>query len=314
MSDKVVISCRQMHQVLAHVRSGLDAAGYELVIPELTGQHLDEADLLRILPGCVGIIAGDDRLTARVIDGAPGLRAISKWGVGMDAIDVQHANRRGIAVTNTPGMFDDEVADVALGYLILLARQLHRVDADVRQGCWSKPAGRSLAGMTVGVVGLGGIGSAFVRRALVLGMTVVACDPASEARHRAGRLGIDLVGLDELVMGADVVSLMAPLTASTRHLLNADLLSRMRPGSWIVNTARGPLIDQEALVGALRAGHIAAAALDVFEDEPLPREHPLTTMANVVLGSHNGSNTHEANLRTSHAAARNLLRSLGETG
>lgn len=301
-----------MQQVLAQVRGVLDSAGLELVVPKLTSQHLEEDELLRILPGCVGIVAGDDRLTARVIDSAPELRAISKWGVGVDAIDVRHADQRGIAVTNTPGMFDDEVADVALGYLILLARHLHRIHADVSEGGWSKPVGRSLAGMSVGVVGLGGIGSAFVRRALVLGMAVVACDPAAEARQRATHLGIDLVDLDDLVASADVISLMAPLTVSTHHLLNADRLGRMKAGSWIVNTARGPLVDQVALVGALRSGHIAAAALDVFEDEPLSRDHPLIGMENVVLGSHNASNTHQANLRTSRAAAQNLVRSLGK--
>jgi D-3-phosphoglycerate dehydrogenase len=301
-----------MQQVLGQVRSVLDDAGLELVVPQFTSQHLNEEELLGLLPGCIGIIAGDDQLTARVMVRVPELRTISKWGVGVDAIDVGYARGQGISVTNTPGMFDDEVADVALGYLLLLARQLHRIDADVRAGRWSKPAGRSLAGMSVGVVGLGGIGSAFARRALVLGMTVIACDPASEARHRASQLGIDLVSLDDLVRQADVVSLMAPLTPLTRHLLDADRLSRMKPGSYLVNTARGPLIDQDALVNALRSGHISAAALDVFEEEPLPSDHPLTRLENVVLGSHNASNTHEANLRTSRLAALNLLRSLGK--
>jgi D-3-phosphoglycerate dehydrogenase len=258
------------------------------------------------------MVAGDDHLTRTVLERAERLRVISKWGVGTDAIDLAAASELGIRVTNTPGMFGDEVADVAIGFLILLARRLHQTDRAVRAGEWAKPEGVSLAGRTMGVIGLGDIGRAVARRALAMGMRTIGAEVDPTNRDRAESLGVEVVQRDQLLAESDVVSLNVPLTPETRHLLNAETLGRMKRGAWIINTARGGLIDEPALVDALRNGQIGAAGLDVFEVEPLPPESPLRAFDQLVLGSHNGSNTLEAGYRTSERAIDNLIRGLDE--
>lgn len=309
--ETILISCLQLQESLDEHRARLDARGARLVVPPVE-QQLTEAELLEIAPDVDGIVAGDDELTRAVLERAPRLRVISKWGIGLDAIDLEAARELGIRVTNTPGVFGDEVADVAFGYLLMLARHLHVVDRDVRAGIWSKPPGVSLAGRTLGVIGLGDIGHALARRGLAVGMRVlgVELDPA---RVAAGEdLGVDVTDLVTLLREADAVSLNCPLTAQTRHILDASALASMRRGAWIINTARGPLIDEAALVSALASGQIGAAALDVFEVEPLPADSPLRGFNQVILGSHNASHTVEAGRRTSKLAIDNLIRGLDE--
>jgi D-3-phosphoglycerate dehydrogenase len=249
-------------------------------------------------------------MTRAALQHADRLKVISKWGVGVDNIDLAAAEELGIRVTNTPGMFGDEVADVAIGYLILLARHLHRVDRDVRDGQWPKPEGVSLAGRTMGVVGLGHIGQAVAKRAQAMGMQVMGTDVSTESAAVAERSGVKIVDLSELLREADVVSLNSPLTAENRHMINESTLATMKPGAWIVNTARGGLIDEDALVSALESGQVGAAALDVFEIEPLPARSPLRRIPQVILGAHNGSNTADAVHRTSVRAIDNLIAGL----
>jgi D-3-phosphoglycerate dehydrogenase len=273
-------------------------------------QQLSEGELLKIIDQYEGVIAGDDEFTERVIDKATHLRAISKWGVGIDNIDLVAAGRRGIRVTNTPGTFADEVADVAVGYLVLLARQLHRIDAGVRSGEWPKIEGISLAGKALTIVGLGSIGTALARRAHAMGMVVTGFEIADAQRDAARALGVEIRDLDAALRSADFVSLNCPLTPENRHMLSAPQFDEMRRGVFLVNTARGPLIDEGALVRALETGQVAGAALDVFEDEPLPSTSPLRQFDNVILGAHNSSNTAEAARRVSDLAVQNLLDSL----
>ena len=311
MNERILISCIQLQRTLDDHRSRLDARGAELILPTI-GQQLSEVELLELIPGVDGMIAGDDHVTRAVLERADRLKIVSKWGVGTDAIDLPAAAELGIRVTNTPGMFGDEVADVAIGYLIMLARQLHRTDRAVRAGEWAKPDGTSLAGRSLGVVGLGHIGRAVARRALAMGMRVLGADidPASQAI--AAQLGVEVVGLDSLLAQSQVVSLNAPLTPGSRHLLNAGTLAALPRGAWVINTARGGLIDEAALIEALGTGQVGAAALDVFEVEPLPMSSPLRQFEQVILGSHNASNTIEARRRTSELAIDNLLRGLDE--
>ncbi len=309
--ETILISCVQLQRSLAEHRASLDERGARLLTPPVV-QQLTEAELLEIVPEIDGVGAGDDELSRTVLEHAPRLRIISKWGIGIDAIDLDAARELGIRVTNTPGVFGDEVADVALGYLLMLARQLHVIDRGVRSGGWPKPVGTSLAGRTLGVVGLGDIGLAVGRRGLAVGMRVIGVETDPDRAAAAAAAGIGVGDLDTTLREADVVSLNCPLTPATWHILNAERIRSMRPGAWIVNTARGPLIDEAALVAALESGHIAAAALDVFEVEPLPADSRLRTMDQVILGSHNGSNTAEAVHRTSVRAIDNLIRGLDE--
>ena len=309
--ETIVISCVQLQESLSEHRAPFDARGARLIVPPVV-QQLSEAELLAIIPDVDGIVAGDDQLTRPVLERAGRLRIISKWGIGTDAIDLDAARELGIRVTNTPGMFGDEVADVALGYLILLARQLHVVDRDVRAGRWSKPSGTSLAGRTLGVVGLGDIGLAVARRGLAIGMHVLGVELDTARAAAAAESGVQVSDLATLLQTADAVSLNCPLTPQTRHMMDASRLASMRRGAWIINTARGALIDEVALVAALESGQIGAAALDVFEMEPLPADSPLRSFDQVVLGSHNGSHTVEAGHRTSELAIDNLIRGLDE--
>ena len=158
MGERILVSCIQMQMALPHHRDRLEALGLELVVPVINGQQLIEEDLLQIMPKIDGVIAGDDHFTAKVLEASPRLKVLSKWGVGTDSIDQMAASRLGIIVTNTPGVFGDEVADMALGYVLLLARRQHQIDADVRAGAWPKVEGQSLRGQTAVVVGLGSIG------------------------------------------------------------------------------------------------------------------------------------------------------------
>jgi D-3-phosphoglycerate dehydrogenase len=309
---RVLLTCPQMQANFAEHADRLAAAGLECDLPPVV-QALSESELLEIIDRYDGMVAGDDEITAAVLEkgAAHRLKVISKWGVGVDGIDLVAARRLGIAVTNCPGAFDAEVADVCVGHLVLLARGLHVVDAMIREGSWHKVLGTSLNGATIGIVGLGGIGRALAKRVLAMEMTVLGYDPVAASQEAAAALGVRIVELDELLRSVDYLSLNCPLTADNRHLLNRDSLATVKPGLRIVNTGRGPLIDEAALVEALQDGRVAGAALDVFEVEPLPMGSPLRTLPQVILGSHNSSNTAEAGARTSRTAVDNLLRELG---
>lgn len=308
---RVLISCPQLQRTIEEHREWLTREGIEVLLPPVL-QQLSEAELMELLPSVDGMIAGDDPLTANVLAGADRLRVISKWGVGVDNIDVRAADEMGIRVTNTPGMFGDEVADVVIGYLILLARQLHRIDDRVRSGEWTKIEGVSLAGRTLGIVGLGAIGQAVARRAIAMRMQVIGSEIIDTNAAAASQMGVRILERADLFREADVVSLNCPLTEDNYHMIDAAALLTMRRGAWIINTARGPLIDEAALAEALTTGQIGATALDVFETEPLPSQSPLRRFGNVILGAHNSSNTAEAVRRTSLRAIENLLQGLAE--
>ncbi len=311
MNERILISCVQLQRSLADHRRRLDERRAVLIVPPVT-QQLREPELLELIGGVDGMIAGDDHVTRAVLERADRLRIVSKWGVGTDAIDLAAAAELGIRVTNTPGMFGEEVADVVIGYLVLLARRLHETDRAVRAGGWPKPEGVSIAGRTMGVVGLGHVGRAVAARALAMSMRVLGFEIDAANRATATQAGVEVVSLESLLAESDVVSLNAPLTPDTRHLLNPATLGRLKPGAWIINTARGGLIDEAALTAALASGQVGAAALDVFEVEPLPIDSQLRGFAQVILGSHNASNTVEAGRRTSERAIDNLIRGLDE--
>ena len=308
---RIAITCLQLIRDLDDVRAATEEAGLEIRAPEVRGQHLEGDALVEAVEGCAGVVAGDDRFTAAVLARLPGLRVISKWGIGLDGIDLEAAAARGIAVTNTPGAFDDEVADVAMAYTIMLLRGLGAVHDGVRRGEWPKPAGRSARGLRMGIVGLGGIGRALARRAAAAGMETIGTDPAPESRAAAEAAGTAVAPLDAVLSTSDVVSLHCPLAPDTRHLLNARRLAAMKPGAFVVNTGRGGLIDTTALAAALRSGRLAGAALDVLEEEPPSPSNPMLHAGNVILGSHNASNTLEASARVHRRALANLARALG---
>lgn len=308
---RVGITCIQLIRDLERFREVLEEAGFELVVPEITGQHLEGDSLVDALEGCVGVIAGDDRFDAGVLRRLPDLRSIAKWGIGVDGIDFDAAATAGIEVMNTPGEFADEVADVTIGYVIMLARGLHLIDRGVRRGLWPKPAGRSLSALRMGVVGLGSIGRAVASRAVFLGMEVAGSDPSQESAEAAAGLGVDVVAFADLLAACDVFAVTAPHNVSTHHLLDRSAFAAMRTGALLVNTGRGPVVDTEALAEALAAGIVTGAAVDVLEEEPPGPDHPLRGFDQVIFGSHNASNTLEASDRVHRRAIRNLAASMG---
>jgi D-3-phosphoglycerate dehydrogenase len=304
---KVAVTCIQLLRDLDAHRRPLDDLGWQIVTPEVPGQHLEGADLVSAMSGCVGVVAGDDKFSADVIGALPDLHVISKWGIGIDGIDLVAARERQIVVRNTPGMFDDEVADVTMAYITMLARGLAFVDRGIRGGAWPKPAGRSLRGLTLGIIGLGGIGRAVARRGAVAGMRLVGVDPSPESRAAAAEAGVEPCELDRLLASSDVISVNCPLNAATHHLLDGAAFSAMKHGVFVVNTGRGGVVDTDALVAALASGRVGGAAVDVLEIEPVPAESPLKDFENVIFGSHNASNTLEASARTHAIAIANLI-------
>jgi phosphoglycerate dehydrogenase-like enzyme len=310
---KIAVTCLQLIRDLDQHRARLEDAGLSVSVPVIVGQRLVGDDLAAAIDGCVGVIAGDDRFTADVLDRCPALRVISKWGIGIDGIDLAVAAARGITVTNTPGVFDDEVADVAVGYIVMLARHLHLIDRGVHGGSWPKLPGTSLRGATLGIVGLGGIGRAVAVRAAAAGMIVCGSDPSPESAVAAATIGVSIVPFDDLLAASDFVSVNCPLTSETFHLFDAGAFARMKPGAYVVNTGRGAVVATDDLVAALDTGRLAGAALDVIEEEPPSTGSVLLGRPDVILGSHNASNTLQASARVHVLAIDNLIRGLGVT-
>ena len=311
-APRILITCRQMQVSMHAVEARLNSLGVEWDCPEIPGQQFSAEQLIPIIGQYDAMVAGDDEVSEAVLRaGLPRLRTVAKWGIGVDGIDLVAAAALGIEVTNTPGMFDDEVADVAFGYILGLYRGLHLVDRAVRAGRWIKYEGRSTRGNTLGIVGLGGTGRALAIRGQALGMRVVGTEPSPANAELAAEIGVEVTTLDEVVAVADVVSLHCPLTPETSGMISAAVIERMKPGAFLVNTSRGRVVEEAAVIAALQRGHLGGAALDVFEVEPLPADSPLRGFDNVILGAHNGSNTSEAVLRTSERAISNALTSLG---
>ena len=309
MKWNVLITCPQLQRTINLYRAFFAEHGIEIELPHVV-QKLSESQLLEIIDRFDGVIAGDDEFTARVLEKGKRLKVITKWGVGMDAIDLEAAKRLGIRVYNTPDVFSDEVADVVMGYIILLARQLHKLDQSVRNGGWMKIQGVSLRGKTLGVIGVGSIGRAVVRRAVATGMSVVGYDIAPIPALFVRETGLRPVEFEELLQTSDFISLNCSLTSSNWHMLGPREFALVKTGVYIVNTSRGALIDESSLIKALREGKVAGAALDVFEEEPLSLNSPLRQFENCIFGAHNSSNTHEAVMRVNELAIRNLLEGL----
>lgn len=310
MSLHALISCTHLQREMHRYHDQFAERGITYDCPDFA-QQLTEDELLNIIERYDGVIAGDDELTAKVIARGEKLQVIAKWGIGMDGIAIDAARERGIEVCNTPDLLSEEVADVAIGYAIMLARELHKIDQAVRAGEWYKPRGISLGEKTIGLIGAGGIGRAVLRRAHIMGMELLASDPAPLPDEFVKQTGVEQVALDVLLERADFVVLTCALTPHNRHMLSTEQFACMKPGSYLVNVARGPLIDEPALIESLKDNRFTGVALDVFEEEPLAGDHPLRQFDNCIFGSHNSSNTIDAVLRVNEAAIANLFKGLG---
>jgi glyoxylate reductase len=278
-----------------------------------TEARLPRAELLELVAGADAVLTLlHDRVDGELLDAAgAGLRCVANVAVGYDNVDMEAAAGRGVAVTNTPGVLDDATADLTIGLILSASRRLGEGERLIRSGApwaWSMSfmLGHDLRGKLLGIVGLGAIGQRVAERARAFGMRIAYC-----RRHEAdpgvvAELGAERMPLEELLGAADVLSLHCPLTEETRHLLSAERLASMKPGAILVNAARGPIVDEAALVEALRGGSLGAAALDVYEDEP--RVHPgLLELENVTLVPHLGSATVETRAAMAELAAANAI-------
>jgi phosphoglycerate dehydrogenase-like enzyme len=269
------------------------------------GRPLEPVELRDAIADVDGVIAGVDRFDAGVIDSASRLRVIARHGVGTDGVDLAAAARRGIVVTNTPGANAEAVAELAIGLMFALARRIPEGDRRVRAGAYGPLPGVQLAGRTVGLLGMGRIGTAVARRAAALGCTVVGFDPAV-ADEQILRAGATPSSQDQVVGTADFLSLHVPVTDDTRDMVDAAFLSRMKDGAFLVNTARGELVMEDALVEALES-RLAGAALDALRDEPPPRDNPLLARDDVIVTPHTGADTGEARAAMGRLALDDLL-------
>ncbi|WP_461866306.1 D-2-hydroxyacid dehydrogenase [Thermococcus sp.] len=280
-------------------------AGFEVLYEE----YPDEEKLVKLVKDVEAIIVrSKPKVTRKVIENAPKLKVIGRAGVGLDNIDLEAAKERGIKVVNSPAASSRSVAELAVALMFNVARKIAFADRKMREGVWAKKQclGMELEGKTLGIVGFGRIGYQIAKIAKAIGMNLLLYDPYPNF-ERAKEVGGKFVELDELLKESDVITLHVPLLDSTYHLINEERLRLMKSTAILINAARGAVVDTEALVKALKEGWIAGAALDVFEEEPLPRDHPLTKLDNVVLTPHIGASTVEAQMRAGVQVAEQIV-------
>jgi D-3-phosphoglycerate dehydrogenase len=313
MKQRVLVTAPYMQPVLDRFRPQFEAQGIEvegLVVEE----RLGEEALLALVPEFDGVICGDDQFTDRVLAAAPRLRVIAKWGTGIDSIDTHACAVRGVQVRNTPGAFTEPVADSVLGYILAFARRHPWMNQAMKEGVWNKIPGHSLSERTLGIVGIGAIGQAVARRARAFGMVVLGNDIRAVPAEFQRETGVTMVDKAALYAESDYLSVNCDLNPTSRHLLGRAAFAAMRKDAILINTARGGIVDEAALIEALRLGEIGGAALDVFEKEPLPPGSPLREMDNVMLAPHNSNSSPAAWEQVHQSTVAQLLEVLRTAG
>ena len=301
---KVIVTCPPMLGMKEQFIPLFEEKGIEVYCPNVS-QIMTEKELINLVPHFDGWIIGDDPATRKVFAaGKEGrLRAAVKWGIGVDNVDFKACEDLNISITNTPGMFGAEVADMAIGYMLALARETFYIDREIRKGNWPKNRGMSLVGKTVGVIGYGDIGKNTVSRAQAFGLKTIVYDPWITEVDNSSKHEIWPINIEH----CDFVILTCSLNKHNFHMFNKDIIKKCKSGVRIVNVARGSLINEEDLINGLISGKIHSVALDVFEKEPLPVESYLRRHRLCILGSHNSSNTTEAVMKTNIKAIEILL-------
>lgn len=301
----VIVGPVRYAELCADGRRLLLDAGFTLVENEST-RPWEPADLEPLLATADAAVCGVEVYSGNTLAKAPNLRVISRLGVGLDNIDLDAARARGVHVANVPGGNATAVAELAIGLMISVLRKIPTMNADIREGRWDRYVGNELAGKSIGLIGFGAIARVLVKRLRGFDVNVRAYDPYADEAVAAD-LGVTLGSLDDIVRDVDVVSVHAPHLASTHHLVSAELLAAMRPGTIVVNTSRGGLIDEAALVDALDRGHIAGAGLDVFESEPVAADNPLLRFDTVVATTHAAADSEEAYTRIGLSTAQAII-------
>ncbi|MCA9836325.1 MAG: phosphoglycerate dehydrogenase [Trueperaceae bacterium] len=299
MTKRILITARAFSASGPHYEL-LEREGYECIFkaPE---HSMDAETLGALLPGIDGLILGLDDCSAKALDKADKLKIISRFGVGFDNVDVAAASAKGIIVARAVGGNASSVVELALGLMFALARSLVLSGSAAKKNEWPRPRGWELGGKTLGLIGFGIIGKQLAEKATALGMKVIAFDPYEKTTD-----SVELVTLDELLNRSDIVSLHCALTHETRNLLNKARLAQMKQGAYLINTARGAIIDETALYDVLVSGHLGGAAMDAFASEP-PLDNPLLQLDNFIATPHIGANTREAAANVSMLVAQNLV-------
>ena len=307
----ILFSAPYMLKFLDRFRPELERYGLDLITIDIH-ERLEEADLLKYAGKFDATICGDDRYTSRVLEAcAPRLKVISKWGTGIDSIDADACARLGIKLFRTTNAFTLPVADTVMGYLLAFARRQPWMDQAMKVGVWDKIPGRALHECTLGIIGVGAIGTTLTRRARAFGMKMLGNDIVEIDPGFIAETGIQMTTLEKLLTASDFVSVNCDLNPTSYHLINARTLQLMSKEAILINCARGPIVDEAALVKSLEEGLIGGAALDVFEVEPLPSDSPLRLMNNVLLAPHNSNSSPAAWERVHWNTIKNLIEGLG---
>ena len=304
MRYKVLSAARSFGKVSTKPVKYLESQGFEVVFTDLP-KPLSEDDLAGIIKGMDAVICGNDNVTKKVFQAADRLKVVSKHGVGVDRIDLEAAAECGVIVTNTPGANTEAVAELAVGLMFALSRQIVQAHSATKAGGWSRFVGMEIWGKNIGIIGLGRIGKAVARRMKALGGNVLAYDVMRDEEF-AAEMQIEYVELDRLLGESDIVTLHTPVTEETENFLDRKRISMMKHGAYLVNAARGELVDEEALAEALGTGQLAGAALDVYRKEP-PEGSPLLKLNNCITLPHIGAYSREALERMGMMAAENVV-------
>ncbi len=285
----ILISAPYMMPSINRFTKIIQHYGCKTIVADVN-ERLSDEEILKYAGQFDGVICGDDRFTPKAIDAClPRLKVISKWGTGIDSIDKPYAESVGVTVRNTPNAFTLPVSDTVMGLMLSFARGIPWMNRDVKGGLWSKYLGRSLSECTLGVVGVGNIGKAVIRRARAFGMKILGNDIVPIAPDFIIENGVEMTTLEDLLGRADFISLNCDLNPTSFHIINHHTLESVKPGAILINTARGPLVEESALVDGLKSGLLGGAGFDVFEVEPLPKDSPLLQFDNILLSAHNSN-------------------------
>ncbi len=307
----ILFSAPYMIPFVERFRPVFDHYGLELIVPEVH-ERLEAADILKYAGQFDGAVCGDDRYTAAVLEAcSPRLKVVSKWGTGVDSIDAQACSRLGIKLGRTPNAFTLPVVDTVMGYMLAFARRQPWMDKSMKNGVWDKIPGKALHELTLGIIGVGTIGKTLARRARAFGMTLLGNDIVEIDHVFIAETGIRMTDLPTLMANSDFISVNCDLNATSYHLINTETLAFADASAVLINTARGPIVEEAALIAALQSGQLGGAGLDVFEFEPLPHDSPLLKMDNVLLAPHNANSSPAAWERVHWNTIKNLLDGLG---
>lgn len=311
MKYRVLVSAPYFQPVVQQYAEVFEENRIEVVVPRVE-ERLSVEQLLPLVADIHGTICGDDAYTEEVLACAPNLRVISKWGTGIDSIDLESCQKRGVAVCNTPNAFTEPVADTTLGYMLMHVRGLKLLDDGMKAGLWQKQLGRSLSECTIGIIGLGNIGRAVAKRLSSFNARILGNDPIAPPKSFCQDYGVEMVHKEDLFQWSDVITLHCDLNSTSYHIIDASALKFFRPATFLINTARGKLIDELCLIRALGENRLAGVALDVFENEPLSKESSLRNMGQVLLSPHSSNSSPKAWDIIHQKTVENLLKHLGK--